>query len=275
MSKFGSVEFKDENGLAYGVKQVSNKPRVSCMPYLYDIAEGNIAGHTRFGAFGERENVAVIANGSDMWNGVATTQPYPVSTGEQLSIVSTSAQDGVGGTGVLTVTIHYLDDSGTSQTTEVTMNGTTAVNLTPALVKFVQFIHTETVGTNGASVGKITIYKTGTASSVYKFIAIGSNSSEDAMRMVPSGKTAYLTTCYATAAEKSVSTHLRVTAHNNEYIENVFIPHFSAFLKDSTINQEFNVPIMCPSLSIIKMSVFVPATKAGADVSGGFFGWVE
>lgn len=38
----------DENGLAYGVKQIDGKPRVSSMPYLYDIAEGNVTGHVPF-----------------------------------------------------------------------------------------------------------------------------------------------------------------------------------------------------------------------------------
>lgn len=42
----GSTKFVDENGLSYGIKHVGNKPRVSAMPYLYDIAEGNVSGHT-------------------------------------------------------------------------------------------------------------------------------------------------------------------------------------------------------------------------------------
>ena len=36
----------DQNGAAYGVKHVGNKPRVSSMPYLYDIAEDNVPDHT-------------------------------------------------------------------------------------------------------------------------------------------------------------------------------------------------------------------------------------
>jgi len=49
----------DENGVIYGVRQVNNKPRVSAMPYTYDIAEGNIPDHHIFDGYGSREAVAV------------------------------------------------------------------------------------------------------------------------------------------------------------------------------------------------------------------------
>jgi len=47
----------DEAGTPYGVKHVSNKPSVSCMPYLYDIAEGSVAGHTAFAKLGYNGDV--------------------------------------------------------------------------------------------------------------------------------------------------------------------------------------------------------------------------
>ena len=47
----------DENGDAYGVKHIGNKPRVSAMPYAYDIAEGNVSGHASFRALGYNAGV--------------------------------------------------------------------------------------------------------------------------------------------------------------------------------------------------------------------------
>jgi hypothetical protein len=38
----------DDLGVAFGVKQIDGKPRVSSTPYLYDIAEGNVTGHAPF-----------------------------------------------------------------------------------------------------------------------------------------------------------------------------------------------------------------------------------
>ncbi len=37
------IRFQDETGTAYGIKHVNNKPRVSSMPYLFDIAEGIVS----------------------------------------------------------------------------------------------------------------------------------------------------------------------------------------------------------------------------------------
>ncbi len=47
-----AVKFIDENGVAYGIKHVDNKLRVSAMPYTYDIAEGNMADHASFRILG-------------------------------------------------------------------------------------------------------------------------------------------------------------------------------------------------------------------------------
>lgn len=46
------IEFVDEAGLAYGVKHIQNKPRVSAMPYTYDIAEGNVTDHRNWSKIG-------------------------------------------------------------------------------------------------------------------------------------------------------------------------------------------------------------------------------
>mgnify|MGYP007044033092 CR=1 FL=1 len=40
-----AVNLFDESGVPYGVKHIANKPRVSSMPYTYDIAEENVPNH--------------------------------------------------------------------------------------------------------------------------------------------------------------------------------------------------------------------------------------
>ena len=52
MSYFSSIKFKDENGVPYGIKHINNKPRVSSMPYLYDISEGNVPVHEAWSKIG-------------------------------------------------------------------------------------------------------------------------------------------------------------------------------------------------------------------------------
>ena len=65
MSYFNNIGFLDENGLPYGVKHVQNKPRVSSMDYLYDIAEGNVTGHTPWTKIGYNP---ALTTEEDIWS---------------------------------------------------------------------------------------------------------------------------------------------------------------------------------------------------------------
>ena len=80
----------DENGESYGVPQVNGKPRVSAMPYVYDIAEGNIAGHSVWSIFGYTPAVGLAE--SDLWS-AGGAYVFP-ATAQQMEIVSSdNAQD--------------------------------------------------------------------------------------------------------------------------------------------------------------------------------------
>jgi len=258
---------------------LDEKLRTLSMPYDYAVMEGIVPGHSQFGSFGSREAVAVVTQGSDVWNGVATTIPYPVDAGEQLEIISTSVEDdpdkggAVAGTGVHTVVVHYLDAAGAPQEETIDLNGLAAVALTETNVRFVQVIHSEMVGTVGAAVGIVTLYKQGVAGTVYSEINIGTNISMSTMMMVPAGKTLYITQGFASAADKSVDIRLRATAHGGVLYPDIFIAAGVGSLNDSTMVR--HPRIVLPALTKVKMTCYVPATKAGADVSGGWGGWIE
>jgi len=87
MSHFTSVNFKDENGTSYGIKHVDNKPRVSSMSYLYDIAEGKVSGHTLWSKIGY--NPAVATTEEDVWS-YGGTYTFP-ATPQKMEVLSSSA----------------------------------------------------------------------------------------------------------------------------------------------------------------------------------------
>lgn len=88
MSYFSSVKLIDETGASYGVKQVLGKPRVSAMPYLYDIAEGNVTGHTSWTKIGY--NGALVADTeADLWSGTGV-YTFP-SAAMQMQVISSYA----------------------------------------------------------------------------------------------------------------------------------------------------------------------------------------
>ena len=157
--------------------------------FFLDIARGRIRKHShRFWSMGERQAVAVTATGDDAWRGTATTTPVPdQTTGEQMTLVSTSAEDGVAGTGVTSVRIHYLDGNWEQQEEMITLDGLTPVDTVATDIKFINVLHAESVGTNGVAVGDITIYKKGAASTVYTLLAVGGNMHLTSSRMVPAG----------------------------------------------------------------------------------------
>jgi hypothetical protein len=85
----GGVELVDEVGVLYGVKHIQNKPRVSSMPYTYDIAEGNIDSHRSWSKIGY--NGAVGTTEEEMW---PVSAPYVFPTAAlTMTIVSDSAKD--------------------------------------------------------------------------------------------------------------------------------------------------------------------------------------
>lgn len=89
-SEIVGVELLDEDGDAYGVKQIDGKPRVSAMPYSYDISEGNVTGHKTWMKIGY--NGALVANtDSDVWS-KAGLYVFP-TTASAMRLVSSSAGD--------------------------------------------------------------------------------------------------------------------------------------------------------------------------------------
>jgi hypothetical protein len=83
----------DESGTPYGIKQVDNKPRISAMPYLYDIAEGNVPGHTPWTKIGY--SPTINTSESDVWSKAGTYGNgglFP-STAATMKLVSSNAGD--------------------------------------------------------------------------------------------------------------------------------------------------------------------------------------
>lgn len=275
------IEFVDESGIRYGIKHIGNKPRTVNQPYMYAIAEGEVPGHSIFAAFGHRHAVQVVAKGEDVWGGTAAEMPFPIAAGEQLLFVSDDDEDSAAGgvvaegSGLRTLEMDFLDENGDPQSETVTLDGTTVVSATYATIRFVQRLTALTAGSDGSAVGNIICYQTGDATRIYKQIAIGERSSIDTFRMVPLGKTFFATAGYATATEKSIEQRLMITAKDGVLRAGIFIEHGTVFLQDSAFPRTFSAPIKCPALSMIKMTTFVPAGKAGGFVSAGYEGWLE
>jgi hypothetical protein len=111
MTVFRANKLVDEAGAAYGVKHVNNKPRVSSMEYLKDIAEGNVPGHTPWSKMGYTPTLTTAD--SDVWS-LAGVYTFSTSASKWEVLSSDNTQD-------IGTIIHSgtLSDAGGSKTTLV------------------------------------------------------------------------------------------------------------------------------------------------------------
>ena len=235
------------------------------------VAQGLVPGAEIFSGFGERDVINTTAAGEDIWLGAATTIPTPADAGEALFIVSDDAADDVdAGTGVRSVEIHYLDANGLPQAETVDMEGLTPVALDATNVRFVQRIHTATVGSGGVAAGDITIYKSGDAAAIYSMIQAGGNSSLVPHRMVPAGKRLIVYGWHATESKtKEVAFRIRTTSDDDQVVHpGIFLFKDSMFLSNTTMDNR--IAFAVPALAIIKVSGW--AVVGGARGSCGWDG---
>lgn len=239
---------------------------------------GKRPGRRYMTAFGEREGMGTTVTGEDIWRGndlsatpslpdSDTNIPTPAAAGEQMTFISESnADNGATATGVLTLRMEYLDDTGAEQTEDITMNGTTGVNTTATNIRFINDIYTLTVGTNGVAEGNIRVYKTGSAGLVYNMIAVGGNKSIVPHRMVPLGKKLVVTDWNAAEAQgKRIAFRIRSTDMSGVLIPGVFCFKDVLYLNKSVGRGKPN--FVAPALSIVKVSGWPDAASAEGSCS--------
>lgn len=253
----------------------SDRLRVVSQSYGYAVAEGDITDHLVLSAVGERINLTTAP--SDVWSGAATTIPIPPDAGDLISIVSTSIEDTLTtGTGAWTLNVDYITPAGDAATLTVDLTGTTIID-TGILMRYINNMHVVTVGTTGAAVGIITAYKTGTAGTVYRTILAGMNAELGCHKMISAGYKFYMTAWKAAVAGtgKSASMRLRGTfARDTGLITPRVFQHVdTVYLETSALRIPLDIPVVCPPLSIIKVTA--QASQAGPYVSASFEGWIE
>jgi hypothetical protein len=239
------------------------------------IALGLYPGASGFYSLSGRDNVNQKAQGVDLWHGVADQLPTPPSGGEQMTLVSTSADDDKdAGIGTRSVEIHYIDAAGDQQIETVELEGLTPVSTIATDIRFVNFLHSASVGSNGVAVGDVSIYKFGDALTVYNMIQAGGNMSLTTSRMIPAGRSFYLTRWNATSTSqnKAVTLRIRATSDNGVLLSGIFLFKDSATLEVATYARTFSVPIKIPALAIIKVSAW--ALQVGTNVSASFDGFL-
>ena len=242
------------------------------------ILRGLVPGQRWWCALGERESMGTTAAGEDIWRGNDLTPaptshtaiPVPADAGEQMSVVSESANDTIAGSGAQKVTIEYLDAAGDEQTTTVDMNGTTPVALTPSDVRFVNEFYVSQIGGGAGAVaaGHIKIHQTADAGLVYSMIALGGNFALVPHRMVPRAHEFCLLEWSGTEAQNKRCV-LRIRADATPAgvrQQGVFLFRGTQYLRQTTSGQ-INLGSRIPALSIVKVTGWAIVVGAEASVN--------
>ena len=264
-----AVRFVDENGIAYGVKHVNNKPRVSSMPYLYDIAEGHVTGHVAWAKLGYNGDVGTTEE--DVWT-LGGIYAWPPAGGLQMSVVSASANDAGGGSGVQTVRVLYLDPNYAEQSEIVTLNGVGVKTTVATNIFRVQGFRAVTCGANGVAAGAIRLYN---GAVNYSQIALGFTRARNITYTVPAGKALYITSAtFSNSSLKGVRFITKATYdHDADTLTDFFLPYTEVSMNSGAFYRPFELPTMFPAQVRIKVGVIADA--AGGVASVGLRGWLE
>ena len=245
---------------------------VVSQPYLYSVAEGDIASHHLLRKLGRAS--AVSTSQIDVC-GMNAVIPM-IAAQMQMSLKSTSTDDdgNPAGTGVQTVDIEYLDNTYTERSETVTLNGTGWVDTTATNIFRIQSLHTHAVGALGYAAGIITIVDKATRAIVYDQIDAGYNRSFRCQWTVPTGKTAYISAWGAGAASGAAKSgeFILKTMSRDGVLLSFFMGQDILQLQDGSQNKEMSSPIVVPATASIKISV----KGTGTLIASAFFaGWYE
>ena len=134
---------------------------------------------------------ATIGTSFETISNTDADQVFPVIAGADIDVVSDDAADDDGSTGATAVRVTYLDEEFNQYTEDVTMNGTSEVEMTEQTISFIQKAEVISSGTGLAAAGAITIADV-TGGGVHAVIDAGSKESGNCTWKIPAGHTGYI-----------------------------------------------------------------------------------
>ena len=158
--------------------------------YHYQIALGQRAGETTWNKWGYNSDVDLAAT-ETVWSVGGLFARLTSASG--MTVVSSSTDDAVGGTGAQSIIVYSVDANNVAQLNVVALNGTTPVVIPTGTITFLGINRASIylAGSGGLNAGDITITAT-TGGSTQAVIPTGEGSTQHAFFFVQAGHTALL-----------------------------------------------------------------------------------
>ena len=275
----GSLRKLDDGTLAQGVVILAENGAIADpVPFLQQDLIGSAKNYyptrARGFVFGKKVGLGNVL--SDLWGGPTALYVFPTGP-MQMQVVSSSANDTAGGTGIRSVRIHYLDHNYQPQIADVTLNGTTPVLTVPTDIARINGMHALTVGSNIVSVGSISLQSVGGAVT-YGVITAGDNTSRQAIYTVPDGMWGYISHWQASSGSSGnhfCQTIIAATTHDAVVLPGVFLLQDETGTQNGGLSIDFPTPIPIPPRTDVRMAAIGDAANAGIIALGAIMGWFE
>jgi hypothetical protein len=252
-------------------KSVSGKPRVSSMPYLYDIAEGNVTGHSGWSKIGFNPDVGTAEE--DIW--LVGGQYVAPTSNMQMEVYSDNAGDAAAGGGARSLWISYLTTAGATRSTTIVPTGTVVALTAATDIGFVNAFRIITCGTGQGATGTISLRNLADTP-IYSQIAPKYSRARNINYMVPANKNLFVTSL--SVSVYGATKGIRFTTRANwDPDAGVFSDFYKPFTEINMANgaflRNFEVPTKLPGMTRLKVSGIADA--AGAVCAVALRGWLE
>jgi len=247
--------------------------------FVHDIARGKVKGSYAVATYGrvivgaDEKNVPVKTI-----DGVTDgTIPVPPEVGEQMSIVSTSANDTNGGTGIHSLIIEYLDHNLVPSYELILLDGLTPVVTIATDIRWIQHIYAASVGTTLLAEGDVIISGV-TSGQYYEKIFTGERSIATSFFRVPRGKRLMIESYFAGSSSGTAAARGRIEFSTTKISgldqteAGLLYPNFGILTQDSTAVINIDLPVKIDEGVIVG---FLASTDKGVRVTAGFGGWIE
>lgn len=239
------------------------------------VARGQVSGSKPAGSFGEKTTAGVEANAIIWPNGAFK---IPDQAGITVDLVSSSANDALGGSAVNSVEVHYLDLALAEKSIVIELTGLTPVVAAITGVRFINCMHLQLTGTYGqAAAGEIKAY---VGAQSYSVIAPGDTRCASSARMVPAGKRIMVAGLAASSISASGSTAqaliqaVATELDNPQYTDQgLFLPFGSLGAQDGS--EAFNLPVPIPFQAGTVIAMLLKTVDKAATITADWFGWQE
>ena len=235
---------------------------------LLHAASGSAGNFAVVNKFGHNSDIDTAAE-ETVWDGGGDYPWSSLTSAQALEIVSSDVNDTAAGTGARTVEVQGLDSDYGVQTETVTLNGTTAVDLTNTYLRVFR-LKVLTAGSGGENAGIITLRLDGAGATVGQITA-ANNQSLMAVYTIPAGKTALMTSYYA-SLNRSVTALCDIKIWVRPEGQVFQIKHWNTIDSSSvgivshSFNPHFKIPSKCDLYISADTSANNTAVSAGFDL---------